>query len=121
MWPIVVSLILLGIAVAGIYEWGKHKETFDDGDLLGVAFFAGIFFMLYGGYNLGKGNPADASDILNKGRVYSVESAVNRDNKIYATVTNEHGNVYTVVFDKPPPSKFKVVEDKNGQVYIAVP
>lgn len=119
---IMFSLLLLGLAMFGMYALGK-KELYmhDGGKSVLLIFIFGAFTMAYGGYGLGIGHPVKASGILNKGEVYSVEAEKNKHNKIFATVTDKDENVYAVVFDKPPPPKFKVFEDKDGQVYIAVP
>ena len=119
---LVVSVILLVVSMCGMYAWGEDKDRFDGKRFVALVFILGVAFMINAGYNLGKGHPVEASEILVKGKVYSLEGKpINKVNKIYATVTDEYESVYTVIFDKPPPAKFKVLEDKNGQVYMAVP
>ena len=119
---LVVSVIVLVVSMYGMYVWGEHKDTFAGKRFIVFVFILGVALMINAGYNLGKGHPVEASEILVKGKVYSLErEPINKGNKIYATVTDEYESVYTVIFDKPPPAKFKVLEDKNGQVYMAVP
>lgn len=87
-----------------------------------MMFVCSILLAIAAGYDLGKGNPARAADILKKGEIYAVEAKVKNGNKVYAIVTNENGSkVYVAIFDNPPPAKFKVVEDGEGQIYLPVP
>lgn len=118
---LVVSVIALVASMLGTYVWGEHKSKFDGKKLVVLLFVLGVTLMIYTGYDFGMGHPVKASRILSKGGVYSLETTIHKDNKIYATVTNEYESVYTVIFDKLPPEKFRVVEDKNGQVYMAIP
>ena len=122
IWILVFSVIVLVASMYEMYVWGKYKNTFDGKGFVAFIFILGVSLIIHAGYNLGKGHPVEASEILVKGKVYSLEGKpINKVNKIYATVTDEYESVYTVIFDKPPPAKFKVLEDKNGQVYMAVP
>ncbi|MEK7081497.1 MAG: hypothetical protein AAB888_00860 [Patescibacteria group bacterium] len=116
-----LSLVLLAGAMFGFYVWGEHKSNFDEKVFVLLIFIFGVVFMTYAGYDFGTGHPVKASRILGKGGVYFLETVINKDSKIYATVTDEYGSVYAVIFDKSPPAKFKVVEDKNGQIYMAIP
>ncbi len=123
----VLSMIFLSMAIFGFYTWGKMEGNFGkaDSESKGYIFgflVMGIILMLFAGRDWGTGEFAPEKGAFEEGVVYVVHAQAKVGDIIYAQVSqNGDANMRAVTFSNPPPGKFAVLKDNNGNIfYITV-